>query len=61
MGQRFPPIPPKRDDGVDLSHIRLRPDGSRYADMTELRKKPKAKAQLEAIRQRIAETRQTQR
>ena len=58
MGYRFPPIPPKRNDGVDLSHIRVRPDGTRYADIAKLKQKPKVKAQLDAIREKIAESRQ---
>lgn len=42
-------IPPKRT-GVDLSHVRLNPDGSRYADIAALKKRPEVQAQLEAIR-----------
>ena len=56
----IPPIPPRRTDGVDLSHIRLRPNGTRYAVMSELRKKPRAKAQLEKIHKKIVESRQKQ-
>ena len=42
-------LPPKRTD-VDLSHIRLNPDGSRYADIAALKRRPEVQAQLEAIR-----------
>lgn len=53
LGQMsMPYIPPKRT-GVDLSHIRLNPDGSRYADISALKKRPEVKAQLDAIRARI--------
>lgn len=45
-----PRIPPKRT-GVDLSHIHLHPDGSRYADMAALKQRPEVQAQLEAIRE----------
>ena len=55
----IPRIPPKRI-GVDLSHIRLNPDGSRYADIGELKKRPEVQAQLEAIRKRRLEAKKQQ-
>jgi len=48
----MPFFPPKRT-GVDLSHVHLNPDGSRYADISALKKRPEVKAQLDAIRARI--------
>ena len=41
-------IPPKRT-GVDLSHIRVRPDGSRYAEVSELMERQNVKDQLKPI------------
>ena len=53
----IPRIPPKRT-GVDLSHIRLNLDGSRYADIGALKKRPEVKAQLEAVRKRMSDARE---
>jgi len=53
----MPYFPPKRT-GVDLSHIRLNPDGSRYADISALKKRPEVKAQLDAIRAKIRASRE---
>lgn len=53
----IPPIPPKRRDGIDLSHIRLDPNGRRYAVMSELKKIPKAKEQMRKIHEQIEKRR----
>ena len=47
-----PRIPPRRV-GVDLSHIGLNPDGSRYADIASLKKRPNVQSELEEIRKRV--------
>ena len=43
-------VPPPRREGVDLSHIKLNPDGSRSADIAALKKRPEVQRQLAAIR-----------
>lgn len=55
----FPPLPPKRDDKLDLSHITVRPDGSRYANIELLKEKPKAKEQLGRLRAKLTKFRET--
>ena len=47
-----PYIPPKRT-GVDLSHVRVNPDGSRSADISALKERPEVRTRLDAIRRRV--------
>ena len=53
--RRFRIFPPKRKDGVDLSHLHLGPDGVRYADVKKL--KEQAAPQLDQIRAKVEESR----
>ena len=54
----FPPLPPKRDDDIDLSHITVRPYGSRYADIAVLKTRPKAERQLRKLNEKLEALRQ---